>query len=134
MSCSWDVHCIECNVDAGMSSCRNSEFMRLLVDNRAKLESLGDLIAVEGVWSLGLTINGEDVVASFFSKHRGHMIVPRNEYGELDIPCGSTFDCPICGLVTCGRLDHSIAHNLRHHHVTADHIYHWEKEEESAHG
>ena len=128
MSCSWDVHCIDCGVDAGMSLYRDSGFMRLLVDNRTKLEPLGDLIADKGVWSLGLTINGEDVAASFFSEHRGHRIVPRNECGELDTPCGSTFDCPICGPVTCGRLDHSITQSPRHYHVAGDRTCHWDKE------
>ena len=127
MSCSWDIHCIDCGVDAGMSLYRDSGFMRLLVDNRTKLEPLGDLIADKGVWSLGLTINGEDVAASFFSEHRGHRLAPRNEHGELDTPCGSTFDCPICGPVTCGRLDHSISYSLLHCHFTEDHVCHWEK-------
>jgi len=71
MSCNWGVYCIDCDEDSGMNVNHGKEIMRLLIDQREKLEPLGDLLAAEGVWSLGLTVNGEDVVASFFGEHKG---------------------------------------------------------------
>jgi len=128
MSCNWDVHCLDCNEDAGMSVNHGDGTMRRLVDNRERIEPLGDLLSAEGIWSLGLTVNGEDVIVNFFAEHRGHRLVPQNEYGEFDTPCGKSFNCPICGPVVCSRLDHSVAHQPLHYHSTEDHRIHWEKE------
>jgi hypothetical protein len=128
MSCNWDVHCIDCDMDAGMSVNHGDKLMRLLVDRRSALEGLEDLGTTDKVWDVRLHVNGEHVPVAFFKEHRGHMIVPLNEHDELDIPCGRTFDCPICGPVTCGRLDHSIAQSPRHYHVAGDRTCHWERE------
>ena len=130
MSCNWGVYCIDCDEDSGMNVNHGKEIMRLLIDQREKLEPLGDLLAAEGVWSLGLTVNGEDVVASFFGEHKGHRLTPQNEDGEFDTLCGKTFNCSICGPVPCARLDHSIAHVPLHYHFTEKRTVHWEKERE----
>ena len=128
MSCNWDVHCLDCHVDAGMSTNDGLDVMRLLIGHREKLEPLGGLLAADGVWSVGFTINGEEIIASFFGEHRGHRLSPRNDCGELDGGCGKAFYCPTCGVsVICERRDHSIAHANLHFHCTAQTV-HWEKE------
>jgi len=131
MSCNWDVHCLDCHEDAGMSTNGGLEVMRILIRHREKLEPLERLLAADGVWSMGFTLNGEEIITSFFGGHKGHQLSPRNDSGELDGKCGKSFDCPICGIsVVCDRLDHSIAHANLHHHYTANHVVHWEWEKE----
>jgi hypothetical protein len=131
MSCNWDVHCLDCHVDAGMSADHGLEVMRLLIRHRETLEHLEGLLDDDSVWSMGFTLNGEEIIASFFGEHRGHRLSPRNDSGELDAMCVKSFDCPICGVsVTCERRDHSIAPANLHHHYTANHVVHWEWEKE----
>lgn len=128
MSDSWNIHCLDCNDDAGMSIdfAKNA---RLLIEHRKKIEPLGGLLSDElGVWSLDLTVNGEEVDAGFFWNHKGHRLAPRNCEGELDTSCGESFDCPTCGTVKCDRLEHSIAHCTLHYHTAEKHVVHWEKE------
>ena len=76
MSCSnWDVHCLDCHEDAGMSATNHGlETVRLLIEHREKLEPLERFLAADGVWSMGFAVNGEEVIASFFGEHKGHRI------------------------------------------------------------
>ena len=130
MSCNWDVHCLDCSKDAGMSASHAAD-LRLLIDHREVLEQLESLLKSDGLWSMGLTVNGEDVVVGFFGDHRGHVLALRNDAGELDTPCGKTFICPFCGPVVCQRLDHSIAFSPLHHHFVEGHRVHWEEDRQS---
>jgi hypothetical protein len=133
MSCSnWDIYCLDCHVDAGMSATNHGlETIRLLIEHREKLEPLERFLAADGVWSMGFAVNGEEVIASFFGEHKGHRLFPRNDSGELDGMCGQSFICPICNTsVACERRDHSIAHAPQHYHFTSNHIVHWELEKE----
>ena len=87
MSCNWDVHCLDCHVDSGLpinSEFQGIEIIRLLIRHRKKLEPLERLLDADGVWTMGFSLNGEAVVASFFGEHRGHRLVPINGRGELD--------------------------------------------------
>lgn len=132
MSCNWNVYCVDCSENAGMSVNHGEATMRLLVDRRAVLELLGhtftDGKSLGSAWDLTLMLDGVNIDVSFFLRHREHNIRPRNEYGEFDAPCGGIFDCPFCGPVACGRKDHSIAFNSLHGHSHGLQGYHWQKE------
>lgn len=128
MSCNWDVYCVDCDEHVGMSVNHGEEFVRVLVRRREIFESLGLAFEEEKflLWDPIIKMGGVYVDVDFFVKHRGHVLRPRNEYGEFDGMCKANFKCSSCGPVTCDRKDHSMAHNPLHGHTTEDHVYHYQ--------
>jgi hypothetical protein len=135
MSDRWDVHCLDCDEDSGMEVDRGRDIVRLLVENRASIEPLGDLHTDDVIWDMDLRINDCRVSVPFFRLHRGHRLVPRNEAGETDVPCGMSFLCPSCGPVMCERLGHVDGPGPRHWHTgrrgDGSIVVHWEEGERS---
>jgi len=105
MSCGWYIYCetcdeclVDCDVNHGgddlMAVCRGA--IPLLVEVAARLpgavvslESLGVFSRAEGCESgvrLGKLVG-----------HKGHVILPKNEYGEYYGECGESQSCSCCG-------------------------------------
>jgi hypothetical protein len=131
MSCEWNIHCVDCDADAGMPVNHGDGLMRGLIDRRGAIERLADLLTSTS-WSLGLTVDGVDVPVRFFAAHAGHRLEPLNEYGEFDGRCDQSFECVCCGPGVCDRARHpraegrNLSRSTKHRHVGEDHEIHWE--------
>ena len=126
MSCDWDIHCVDCRADANIENANHEmELMRFLCSTAEKLAEMASPSAQDhGLrWlEYEVKINCHYIPLDFFLKHRGHHLRPRNEYGEFDTPCQTTFHCPVCDkIVNCSKLEHP--EDRGHYHVV-DHQCH----------
>lgn len=110
MSCYWDVFCVDCSEHCGITDANHAvELMRSLIANRHALENLQSLDRVE------LKIEWQYIPVDFFSKHKGHRLTPRDEYGRLDHQCREIVQCSECGKQDFCVLDegHDCPHSLK---------------------
>lgn len=95
MSCDWDVYCVECEEELGISDANHKvETMRSIITNRSTMEALavmGEEASVE------LKVDYLYVTdLEFFLKHKGHRLAPRSEYGAIDGRCNERLKCGEC--------------------------------------
>jgi hypothetical protein len=112
MSCRWDIYCktcdaciVNCGVNHGEEHlhrvCLDAipllmRLARSMPDARIDLESLG---------VLGRTEYESSLLLGNLDGHEGHVILPKNEYGEYFGECGEGGKCPTCGGEVLCRLD-----------------------------
>lgn len=95
MSCDWDVRCLTCDVDAGISNANHAlATMQSLVAHANVLAALSE--AFGGVVDVELRIDCRWIPPEWFLAHRGHELIACNEYGQIDRPCAVVFSCPGC--------------------------------------
>jgi hypothetical protein len=103
MSTDYDVYCLDCKAEHGFYDANHKdELMRDIIQyaelfaNFAPIEAspLGIEIFVDNT----ARTNGSPlrVDLSFFAQHRGHHLVVRSEYGDIDDQCGKRFKCGDC--------------------------------------
>ena len=130
MSCKWDVWCETCDEECGISEANRAvKTMELLVSAREALADLAEAFK-DSRWC-ELTVDGYHVIIDFFREHRGHILKPINEYGDLNVKCGKVVICTEqapCGgtKFTCEALasDERSGNIHSHHHVAADNHWH----------
>ncbi len=82
MSNHWDIRCLSCNEDLGFEWNHASEEYAEVLKYRDELTACADLLAKPNLWRVN---DGGALaqIANFLGKHRGHDLVPRDEYGRL---------------------------------------------------
>ncbi len=102
MSNHWDLRCLDCDVDAGLSWNHGERQLNELVPLLAAIAAAKpamDLLDCEVVNSTYLDFSGApSCVAAFAAHHAGHRVVPVDEYGALSGECGRSYQCGCCGL------------------------------------
>ena len=100
MSCDWDVWCLDCEEGLGLSDWNHkSDAMLDIIRARDALAALADVRP--DAYASGFEYWGsyKDLVpVGFFAKHRGHRLIPRDEYGQCLDECGETIVCSHCKL------------------------------------
>lgn len=108
MSCTWDIICMDCNEEADFYEVYRVDIVRSIIlksdaiaEFRAKIND-----SATTLYDLEVRCDNHDLPLEFFLKHRGHRLLPVNEYGDLDLPCPLQFSCQLCDgkAVQCERL------------------------------
>lgn len=82
MSCDWDVHCVDCGEDMGMSDANHRR--DLVLDLVAKADAVAELATVDVEIR---HYHYSYVDASWFLRHRGHRLRGRSEYAQWADEC-----------------------------------------------
>jgi hypothetical protein len=122
MSLYWDLRCVDCGVDAGISNAnRMMKEMQGLAAGAADLGRAfkaitklvdGELLGIR----LLIDYGSISLPVEFFLEHGEHRVRPVDECGRFDTPCGITYRCSSCGtdFVCCEREHPGMSHT---HHV-----------------
>lgn len=105
MSNHWDIACVDCGEELGLSINHRDDLMRDLITHRVTWEAMAvPLASVCGEIHLGY---GATLDLEFFEKHKGHCLRPVDECGRHDTPCGQQVRCRRCGVVgVCWDREH----------------------------
>jgi hypothetical protein len=79
----------------GMDVNHGLEFMRLLIENAAAIAALDKFVGLYPFLELSSSDGTVDV--AFMAAHRGHKLVPFDEYGRRADECGEHVRCDACG-------------------------------------
>lgn len=103
MSTDWQIRCVDCDECGCMQENRGFEWVQNVIRCAPALVMLHDLsterdMCVQHVtgWHAG------NVDLDFITKHRGHRLVPHDEYGRDDLQCFERVTCE------CGASHHCI--------------------------
>lgn len=131
MSCDWDVCCVDCNVESGISDANHQmELMRDLIANRSALEALAELNG-PSVYDVELKISFSYIPLKFWSEHKGHKLRPISEYGQHDLPCGKKLFCRLCEKeISCSELEHPRNPKQHGHSLEVSPYHHWMEEDQ----
>ena len=106
----WDVECVDCRELLGLSDTpRVRSFMVALIEHAATMAALAPLAeGTRGGFTVHVCFDRAPIDLSFFEKHQGHRLRPRNQNHEYgDAKCDVEYLCPLCNKhVTCIRWDH----------------------------
>lgn len=110
MGTNWDIRCIDCGTDAGVSGnydpIHQDEIQEIL-------EHAAKFAALRGIGNdFVVTRIGVDVPFEWLAEHAGHRLRPVSEYGDVDGTCAKEFKCAHCGsrLGDCDKdVDHQDA-------------------------
>lgn len=101
VSTNWDVWCEDCSDKLGMDNCTSEDSAWLLARNADAIavfsEAQEALKEVRWDCEADLTRCGRIVDTAWFVRHRGHRLVPKNEYGRLATQCHAHVKCSACG-------------------------------------
>lgn len=104
MSCSYHVWCRDCGEQNELEAEHDPGLIRALLRHADALAAMGPVLGE--AYSLELRTAYGRVDPSWFSHHRGHHLVVRNEYGVIESLCPKLAQCCHCGTRTrCVSLD-----------------------------
>lgn len=93
MSTDWDLYCCDCDEELGAPSSWPDRYVVL----SSAADLLAELAPHANRADLIVELSRQQVNLDWFVKHRGHRLVPRNEYGQCFDECGKDFRCGSCG-------------------------------------
>lgn len=100
MSTYWLVLCADCNVEhAGLRVNRREDLIWAITRHADAIAALVPLFEEQSTWgTASLTVNSSDGALDprWFAEHRGHKLVPINEYGQRADRCPENVRCPTC--------------------------------------
>lgn len=110
MSCDWDICCVECGEELGISDANHKlETMRSIIANRSAMEALAEAAeSADAVAGLDIDLRVDYVSLpdmGFFLRHKGHRLAPRSEYGTIDGRCNERLKCGVCETQHICKLD-----------------------------
>lgn len=96
MSTDWDVFCLDCGKECGISNANHADDGMLELIRFAP--ALQDLSKHEHGWRIDVEIKvcGQLVFLDFFRIHGRHNLVPRSEYGEILASCAEPVHKTTC--------------------------------------
>lgn len=95
MSNYWDIWCRTCNVGLGLEVNHGESTLHELISAST---GLADLPLFDGCFELRLLTAGSAAISiEWFREHRGHDLVPKDEYGRFSGQCGEPVICGECG-------------------------------------
>lgn len=101
MSCDWNVHCVDCKDTHYFNDANHEDkLMAALCKHADAIAGLVDLVKTDDV-QLG-TLWGR-VDPGWFARHRGHKLVPINEYGDLLTQCAEFVKCGCGSMRRCTK-------------------------------
>jgi hypothetical protein len=104
VSTDWNVHCVDCNMTHGFDDANHqAELMAIICKNADAIAALAPFLAEAGDVKLQTFWGQIDV--HWFATHKGHRIVPINEYGDLLTACAERIVCA-CGYTRRCNLEH----------------------------
>jgi hypothetical protein len=97
MSTRWHIHCLDCDDGHHFENANRMESAMLaLIKHRHAIAAL-DPLARDQEFSLTFEIWGAGAIdTSWFVKHAGHHLRPKDEYGRLLGQCGEYVTCGEC--------------------------------------
>lgn len=119
MSCDWDVRCLDCKSDLGISNANHAVgLMRAIVAHAKVIGALVPFMKEADLagYFVDLTFgDGTRINAEWLAQHADHHLVPVDEYGVLDGACGVRVVCPECNRDDVCRLPkgHSGDHSCK---------------------
>lgn len=99
MSTDWNVHCVTCNDTHYFSDANHQDALMAALckhaDAIAALAPIAGHVEIQTLWG--------SVDTSWFVKHRGHKLVPIDEYGHLLTACAEYVTCGCGSMRRCTR-------------------------------
>lgn len=97
MSEKWDIYCVDCDKehDAGETNHMHMEIVKAVLHSNA-IAGLADFANDVNYFQLDIG-RFAHLNPAWFAKHRGHKLVPRSEYGDIDGKCNKRVECSTCG-------------------------------------
>ena len=107
MSTDWNIYCATCGETHHFNDANHMNLtMRALIKHAGALADLAPLFREPDTQLLQPPRIGSSwgtIDPWWFEKHRGHELVPRNEYGGFEDDCEVHFKCGKCGATErCG--------------------------------
>lgn len=107
MSCSYDIHCLDCKSSVGLDwNHAGNELARALTLKQGFKDFLVllDALSTDGCWRLADSADGAmQKVGRFFNDHDGHQIVVKDEYGKIFNACAKEIQFGCGHHHYCGR-------------------------------
>ena len=101
MSCDWDVRCLDCGEDLGISNANHAvELMRVIIAHAKEIAAVDSFMKATDRAGYFIDFHfgsGSLIQTAWFAKHAAHRLVPVDEYGKIDDECGMRITCPACG-------------------------------------
>ena len=110
MSTDWHVHCVDCNVSHTFDDANHQDRLMLLLIKHA--DAIASLAALQSEdRSIELRTLWGQIEANWFLNHRGHTLMPIDEYGRLLDQCHERVTCECTMVWPCTlKLGHDGPH------------------------
>jgi len=104
MSCDYGVYCLDCEANLGIQDAnhRHQEMHALIklapaiVAFRRAMDREEDALQDSGLEIDVMVLWDKRLDMKWFVQHEGHVLMVRDEYGQLHDECGEYFKCRAC--------------------------------------
>lgn len=96
MGTSWDIYCLDCDDEAGVSASYSPIRQNELWPMLEAAPAIGALAERLVSWELAEYGGGVRAPISWLAKHSAHRLRLRSEYGEIEGQCGKDYCCGHC--------------------------------------
>lgn len=99
MSRDWEIKCVTCDKVHGFDDANHRvELMRHIIAHADAVAALAPLMATYAGYAgdIELRTNYGSIDPTWFAAHRGHALLPVDEYGMFDGQCTKDVSCAAC--------------------------------------
>lgn len=94
MSCDWNIWCVDCSSEQSFNDANHQK--ELMIEICQNAEHIANIHPLIQLGSVELHTRYGFIDTAWFVTHRGHKIVPKNEYGHVEGECNKPVLCGEC--------------------------------------